>query len=282
MGRRGGDRGLGLFLPVVCLGFGQWDVADGLQQSVVVEPRNPLQGGHLGRFACLPGPAPVDDLGLVQPVDGLSQLLAVADRDVLRAAVAVVHQGSFTPRPARVQRLPQRVEHEVGLYRAVDSPADDVSGKDIDDEGHVHEALPGRDLGEIRNPQLVRSLGLEVPVDLIQRTRRLGVGYGRAHRLAAAHALQPVQFHQPLDGTARHRCAFSPQLPPDLVCAVDPQVLLIPALYLLLQQGGRGQEHGVALARRAPRAADGATCSPRQIGSTPQRARCSSMKAFTS
>jgi hypothetical protein len=47
--------------------------------------------------------------------------------------------------------------------------------------------------------------------------------------------------------------------------------------------GSRGQQRRVALARRvAPRYADGATCSALQIGSTPQRARCSSMKAFTS
>ena len=45
LGRLDCDRGLGLLLPVVCLGFGRRDVANGLQQSVVVEPRNPLQGG---------------------------------------------------------------------------------------------------------------------------------------------------------------------------------------------------------------------------------------------
>jgi hypothetical protein len=39
----------------------------------MVEPRDPLQSGEFDRFARLPGPAPVDDLGFVQPVDGLGQ-----------------------------------------------------------------------------------------------------------------------------------------------------------------------------------------------------------------
>jgi hypothetical protein len=37
----------------------------------VVEPRDPFERCELDRLACLPGSAPVDDLGLVQPVDGV-------------------------------------------------------------------------------------------------------------------------------------------------------------------------------------------------------------------
>jgi len=104
--------GLGLLAPVVCLGLGRRDVADGLKQAMVVEPRHPLQRRQLDRLARLPRPAPVDDLGLVQPIDGLGQRVvvavaggaylgldagfgqafAVADADVLAAPVAVVGQ----------------------------------------------------------------------------------------------------------------------------------------------------------------------------------------------
>ncbi len=44
----------------------------------------------------------------------LRQPLAIANRHVLRTAVAVMHQGTFTLVPARVQGLLQGVEHEVG------------------------------------------------------------------------------------------------------------------------------------------------------------------------
>ena len=89
----------------------QWDVADGLQQSVVVEPRDPLERRQFDRFACLPRRATMDQLGLVQPVDrlgqrvvvavadaahrgldaGFGQPFAVADRDVLRAPDALLY-----------------------------------------------------------------------------------------------------------------------------------------------------------------------------------------------
>jgi hypothetical protein len=62
-----------LLSPVVRFGLGRRDVADGLQQAMVVEPRDPLQRGQFDRLARLPRPAPMDDLGLEQPVDGLGQ-----------------------------------------------------------------------------------------------------------------------------------------------------------------------------------------------------------------
>ena len=61
--------------------------------------------------------------------------------------------------PALVQRLLQGIEHEVGAGRARHPPADDPAGEDIDHEGHVDEARPGRDVGEVRDPQHVRARG---------------------------------------------------------------------------------------------------------------------------
>ena len=117
-----------MLLPVVRLGLGRRDVADGFQQPLVVEPGHPFQRRQFHRLAGLPRPAPVDDFGLEQAVDrlgqrvvvavaggayrgldpGFSQPLAVADRDVLRASVAVVGQPTVTPGLARVQRLLER------------------------------------------------------------------------------------------------------------------------------------------------------------------------------
>jgi hypothetical protein len=85
------------------------------------------------------------------------------------------------------QRLLQRVEHEVGLHRTAHPPGDDAPREDINDEGDVYEALPGRDVGEVGHPQLVRPLGLEVPFDAVQRARRLHVRHRRAHALAATY-----------------------------------------------------------------------------------------------
>lgn len=103
-----------------------------------------------------------------------------------------MHQHPFTLAATCVQGLLQRVEHEVGLHRAADPPADDAPREDIDDEGHVYEALPGRDVGEVRHPQLVGPISLEMEVHTVQRTRRLGVRYCRAHLLATTRTAEPA------------------------------------------------------------------------------------------
>ena len=77
-------RGHGDIVPhgvVSLFGFGGWEVADGLQQSPVVEPVHPFQLCELDGFKGSPWSAPVDHLGLVKPVDGLGQgiVIAVAD-----------------------------------------------------------------------------------------------------------------------------------------------------------------------------------------------------------
>jgi hypothetical protein len=50
-----------------------------------------------------------------------------------------MHQFAFALGTPRVQRLLQRVEHEVGLHGSTDPPADDTPREDVDDEGHVVE-----------------------------------------------------------------------------------------------------------------------------------------------
>ena len=96
--------------------------------------------------------------------------LTKTNRDVLRAAVAVMDQGIVLSGLARMQGLLQRIEHEVGVHRTTDPPADDAPGKHIDHEGHIQPALPGRDVGEVRDPELVGPIGLELALDPILRT----------------------------------------------------------------------------------------------------------------
>lgn len=94
---------------VALLGFGRRDIADRPHQAAVIEPVDPFQRRELDGFEAPPRLAPMDDLGLVKPVDGLgegvviavanaadrgfdsgfSQALRIFDRDVLAAAIAV-------------------------------------------------------------------------------------------------------------------------------------------------------------------------------------------------
>jgi len=59
------------------------------------------------------------------------------------------------------------------MHRAGDAPADDAARKHIDDESHVYEPRPGRDVGEIGDPELIRPSGGELALDQIRRIIRL-------------------------------------------------------------------------------------------------------------
>ena len=107
--------------------FGGWDVADGLQQSPVVEPVDPFERGVLDRFKRSPRSASVDHLGLVEPVDrlgerivvgiadtadgrldaGLGQALGIFDREILASAVAMVDEAATMGRSPLVDGLLQ-------------------------------------------------------------------------------------------------------------------------------------------------------------------------------
>jgi hypothetical protein len=151
---------------VALFGLGGWDVADGPEQSPVVERVDPFERGELDSLESSPWPAPMDDLGLVKTVDGLGerivvavahaphrgfdagfcQTLGVADRDVLHAAVAVVHQAAALGRPAMAESLFQGVQDEAGVGAAADAPSDDAPGEGVDHEGDIDKAVPGRNV----------------------------------------------------------------------------------------------------------------------------------------
>jgi hypothetical protein len=99
--------GLGI---IAGFGLGGRDISDRLEEASVVEPVDPFEGGVFDGLEAAPRPAPMDDLGLVEAVDGLGegvvvrvadaadrrnearldQSLGVLDRDVLRAADALL------------------------------------------------------------------------------------------------------------------------------------------------------------------------------------------------
>jgi hypothetical protein len=133
-------------------------------------------------------------------------------------------QAPVTLRLAGVQRLLQRIEHEVRAHRTAHPPTHDAPCVHVDHEGHIQPALPGRDVGEVRDPELIGPVGPEHTVDPVQRAWLPSVADRGAHHLATAHALQAQAPHQPLDRAARNGDAFAVELLPDLVGAVDLHV----------------------------------------------------------
>jgi len=71
-----------------------------------------------------------------------------------------------------MERLLQRLKDEIHGHRPTDPPADDAAGEHINDEGHIDEALPSRYVGEVRDPQWIRPLGVKLSVDRVHGVRR--------------------------------------------------------------------------------------------------------------
>lgn len=107
-------------------------------------------------------------------------------RRILRALVAVMNDivGS-----ALVQRHVQGIEHEVGFQVRLHGPADHSVTPRIDDDRQVQEAAPGRDIGDVGDPELVRSVDIEVMFDQIRCWPRVSVPLRRAPLLAARRSL---------------------------------------------------------------------------------------------
>src|SRR3954447_20503556 len=144
------------------LGFGGRDVPDWPEETAVVEPIDPFEGGELDRFAAAPGAAPMDHLGFVETVDGFGEGIVVAvpdaadrrldprlgeplgifNREVLHPAITVVDEAAASDGPAFVQGLLQRIQHKAGVRRAGDTPADDTPRKDVDNKGDVDKTGP--------------------------------------------------------------------------------------------------------------------------------------------
>src|SRR5512133_699923 len=105
----------------------------GFEETTVVEPVDPFEGGELHGLHASPGAAPMDDLGLEQAVDGFGERIVIAvadaadrgldagtrkpfgiaDRDILHAAIAVVDETAFAHGTPVVKRLLERIQDEV-------------------------------------------------------------------------------------------------------------------------------------------------------------------------
>ena len=65
---------------------------------------------------------------------GVCQVLRVANRHVLNAAIAMMNQLALSRRAAIMQRLLQGIQHKSSLGRSGNAPADNAAGKDVDDK----------------------------------------------------------------------------------------------------------------------------------------------------
>ncbi len=114
----------------------------------------------------------MDEFGFVEPVDGLCegivlavadtanggfnaslcQALGVADADVLRSAIRMMHKPGFAGWPSLMEGLLERVQDEAGMGSPADPPSHDAPRVGVDDEGYIDEPRPRRASSEVREP----------------------------------------------------------------------------------------------------------------------------------
>ncbi|GCE91961.1 hypothetical protein MSKU15_3562 [Komagataeibacter diospyri] len=118
------------------------------------------------------------------------------------------------------------VEHELGGHGGRDLPAHDPAGEHINDKRHIDHAIPGLDIGEVRDPELVGSLGPELPVDPVIGTGTRRIRTGRDDLPAPDHPLQAHLPHQALDSAARDLPSFTLQAVPDFARTINTTVVV--------------------------------------------------------
>src|SRR6266699_5717507 len=83
----------------------------------------------------------------------------------LRALVTV--NDGLALRPALVNSHAERVGDQRGTGRGFDRPPDHATRPGVEHDGAVHLAFPGRMLGDVGDPELIRLVAMEVPLDAI-------------------------------------------------------------------------------------------------------------------
>ncbi len=168
----------------------------------------------------------------------------------LHALIRVMDQPAEVPAgpPAGPDAHLQRVEGKVGAQRAGQLPADHPAGVNVDDEGGVDPAGERPAVGDVGDPELVRSGRGEGAFDQVRAQVRPRSGDRGAGASRPGDAPQPGRTHQPLDGAPGYWMALPVELRVDLPSAIDPEIV---AMHLLDHRGGRHVRHRPSRGRPA-------------------------------
>src|SRR4051812_4631736 len=134
----------------------------------------------------------------------------------------------------------QGADAQLGPEVVGHGPADDLARGHVLDRGQIQEALVGRDVGDVGQPDLVRPVRGEVPRQQVRGDREIMAAVpGSGGAAGAPPGREPHLTHQPRDAPARMPQPFPAQLGVDAWRAVDPPADGEDAADLLAQLGFR-------------------------------------------
>jgi hypothetical protein len=96
------------------------------------------------------------------------------------------------------------VEHEICGHPSRGPPADDAPAEDVEDERDIDRAGPGRDVGEVGNPELVGAAGHELAIDQVRGPLGVLVGNRGAYLLGPQRSGPALLGIEPLDRAPGH------------------------------------------------------------------------------
>jgi len=154
----------------------------------VNEPPDPVQGCKFYILKPAPGALAVNHLRLEEADDrlgqcvvvaialaaygrfdpGLGKPLGVTDGEVLNPTVAMMYEPLISLLLPLADGLLEGIKGEVAPERTRYAPAHDPAAACIDYKGHVDKTLLGSHI-KIRDQELMRTLGCEIPLDQIKR-----------------------------------------------------------------------------------------------------------------
>ena len=106
--------------------------------------------------------------------------LSEDDRRILRSVVGMERR---IIRASAVDRHVEGFENEFGATVACHCPTNDASAEYVENDRQMQEAGPRRNVGDIRDPQVVWSIGLEVAMNQVYRWQHIAIA---PHPLRAA------------------------------------------------------------------------------------------------
>jgi hypothetical protein len=109
---------------------------------------------------------------------------------------------------ASEDRHVKRIEDEFSAQVISHCPADDATAEDVQDDGKIQKSGPRRNVGDVGDPDLIWSIGAEVPLDEIRCRPSIAVTDGRYRTFSRRNAVNTALSHQPCDALSRYSNAF--------------------------------------------------------------------------
>src|SRR5271165_2121944 len=109
---------------------------------------------------------------------------------------------------ATIDRHVERFQNEFGAQMIGHRPADDAPAVSVKHDREIQEACPGRDVGDVGNPELVGPLGGELPIDEIGRWPCIAIANRCRRRFAPRSSVNTTFSHQPRNTLSGYRNTF--------------------------------------------------------------------------